>query len=261
MNIYSIDYTKELNNLELTKLSLMKNNNYKSKINLNDKDIYIEYPICKIKSAMCVSNNIFIDLEYDNSLNKLNNWICNLENILSNKIYEKNNEWFTNPINKNIINNMITPIYRKYNNKILIRCYIDVDDKLNINCLENKEIIPIIKLNYLIVKSNSFDVKLNISKINIIEEKKYMIKEVDLVINEDIPIKLKKHNEVYINYYKETINKAETLRDKAINKYLEAKKIISTIDNLKEVLNENKEIDNLNKEIDNLNKEIVKINI
>jgi hypothetical protein len=254
MNIYSIDYTKELNNLELTKLSLMKNNNYKSKINLNDKEIYIEYPKCKIKPALCISNNSFIDLEYDNSLNNLNNWISDLEKILSNKIYEKNNEWFTNPINKNIINNMITPLYRKYKQKLLIRCYINVGNKMNINELENKEIIPIIKLDSLIVKSNSFDIKLLITKIKRVEEKN-IIKEVDLVINEETPIKLKKHNEVYINYYKETINKAELLRDEAINKYLEAQKIKSTIYNLKDILNidENKEIDNLNKEIDKIN--------
>lgn len=263
MNIYSIDNLEILNNLELTNLEILKDNNYKSNVFFNNKEIFLEFPKCKTKSGLCVNNNSFIDLVYDNSINILNEWINTLENNLSKKIYEKNNVWFTNPINQNVITNMITPLYRKYNNKLLIRTYINVNKNININDLhinlEKNEIIPILKLDYLIINSNSFDIKFTIFKINILEKQDLEknisnnnLNEVNLVINEETPIKLKKHNEVYLKYYKETIIKAKHLKNEAIKKYLEAKHIKSNILNFDDLdkdifMDENNEINELNK--------------
>lgn len=257
MNIYSIDNLEILNNLVLTNLELIKNNNsYKSNLYIKNKEILIEFPKCEIKSGLHINTKI-MDLVYDSSLNLLNEWIKYLEEILCNKIYEKNNIWFTNHISKNIIKNMITPLYRKYNKNILIRTYNIVDKNVHINNLqehlEKNEIIPIIKLDSLIINSNSFDIKLIMVKSNTIK-KENLIEEVNLVINESEPIKLKKHNEVYIKYYRDTILKANSLKIEAINKYLEAKQIKSKIDTLTDDLNidENNEIENLNNKIKNI---------
>ena len=260
MNIYSIDNLEVLNNLELTNLELIKNDNiYKSNLYIKNNDILMEFPKCNIKTGIHLNNKI-IDLEYDSSSNLLNKWIKKLEDVLCNKIYEKNNIWFTNHINKNIINNMITPLYRIYNKNILIRTYNDVDKNININnlqeYLENNKIIPIIKLDSLIINSNSFDIKLIIYKLNPIKTDNNIIEEVNLVINENDPIKLKKHNEVYKKYYRETIIKANSLILEAIKKYLEAKQIKSNIDidTLTDDLNidENNEIEKLNTIIKNI---------
>ena len=255
MNIYSINNIEIINEIILNNLEVI-DNNYKSKLLLNNKDVLIKFPKCKIKSDLSLNNKI-LDLVYEKEENVLNKWITKFEEIIKKKIYKKNKIWFTNEISLNSISNMITPIYRKYKNKYLIRTYIDVDKNIDKNILHNNnEIIPVIKLDFLIVNSNSFDIKLNIFDIeknlgkDNIKIDNNGIEEVNLIINNNETIKLKKRNELYEKYYRETILKANYLRNEAIKKYLEAKKIKLNIYNLDNefIVNENEEIDKLNKE-------------
>jgi hypothetical protein len=228
MTIQTIDNIELLENITLDDLIQLDDGNYKSDIHLNNLDIVYFFPKCLTKNGICINKNRnFIDMLFDISNIELNEWVNKVENVITNKIYEKSNEWFSNRVDLKYIKKSLNPLSRK-NDNMIIRTYIDVSENILYNV--GSYILPVIKIDYLLIKKNCFDIKLNIYKLNIIEDKRDdEIQEIQLVVNDDNPIQIKNHNDIFNKYYEDTLLKANNLRNEAINKYLEAKNIKSKL--------------------------------
>ena len=96
---------------------------YLSKIRINnDDDVLIQFPKCKTKNGFCKNNtHNYIDLLFNNYDEKLKEWVNNIKNKIIQLIYEKNNEWFSNDVSLEDINNNFIDFIKKYKNNLLLK--------------------------------------------------------------------------------------------------------------------------------------------
>lgn len=224
MTTYTVD------NFPYKKLTLGKPNplqgggSYFTKMSIDDKPIYIQFPKCETKNGVVeTKRQKYIDMMFNReNETSLSEWAESLENQCQELINIKKDIWFSNEITREDLESMMSPISRVYKSgtKLLIRSYIDLDKKTNepicriydekeiIRMLSdiqlNTKIIPLIHLEGIKFTSRSFDIELRIIQILILDEREQttpslfcLIKEnksLNNVVNLEKPAQLTQEN-------------------------------------------------------------------
>ena len=135
-----------------------------------EKTVYLQLPKCISKNGVIKSNNkSYIELVFKSS-EKMIEFFENLENFLTNKIYENKDLWFyeSNNMSYEDIQDLLTPIMRSYKSgkNFIIKANIK-NDKFNFYDENEKKldqddynkefnIIPVINLNGIKLSSKNF---------------------------------------------------------------------------------------------------------
>ena len=181
----------DFNRLSLGHPQTTKGGSYFTKLQLDNQNIYIQFPKCKTKQGITQSEKIiYTDLLYETAYNnELNEWLENLESSCQKLLFEKNNLWFSGDIDLSDIESAFTNVAKMYKSgkQFLIRCYIPKPQTIKIasNCFvydenENplhlndvdvtKEIIPLVKIDGIKFTSKSFQLELNLAQIMVMKE-------------------------------------------------------------------------------------------
>jgi len=118
----------------------MQGSSYFTRVQYNGNNMYIQTPKCLTKQGIVKNNKkMYIELMFDNSHESFISWLENLETTFQNLIYEKNDSWFQNPLEKvDIESSFVSPIkVYKSGKNYLVR----VPIKVNVNSLT-----PIVKI-------------------------------------------------------------------------------------------------------------------
>ena len=152
---------------------ILNQNNYFSKLTHGDrkKTVYLQLPKCISKNGVIKSNNkSYIELVFKSSEKNVIKFFENLENFLTNKIYENKDLWFyeSNNMSYEDIQDLLTPIMRSYKSgkNFIIKANIK-NDKFNLYDENEKKldqddynkefnIIPVINLNGIKLSSKNF---------------------------------------------------------------------------------------------------------
>ena len=152
---------------------ILNQNNYFSKLTHGDrkKTVYLQLPKCISKNGVIKSNNkSYIELVFKSSEKNVIEFFENLENFLTNKIYENKDLWFyeSNNMSYEDIQDLLTPIMRSYKSgkNFIIKANIK-NDKFNLYDENEKKldqddynkefnIIPVINLNGIKLSSKNF---------------------------------------------------------------------------------------------------------
>jgi hypothetical protein len=181
----------DFNRLSLGHPQTTKGGSYFTKLQLDNQNIYIQFPKCKTKQGITQSEKIiYTDLLYETAYNnELNEWLENLESSCQKLLFEKNNLWFSGDIDLSDIESAFTNVAKMYKSgkQFLIRCYIPKPQTIKIasNCFvydenENplhlndvdvtKEIIPLVKIDGIKFTSKSFQLELILAQIMVMKE-------------------------------------------------------------------------------------------
>lgn len=108
-------------NIDSKKLVLANPNgiqggSYMTKIKYNDdQSVFIQTPKLKTKQGIVSTDKrSYFDLLIESSNSELIEWIEQLEELFQEKIYEKRHSWFETSIDKEDIQNSMTPLLRPY---------------------------------------------------------------------------------------------------------------------------------------------------
>ena len=152
---------------------ILNQKNYFSKLTHSDrkKTVYLQLPKCISKNGVIKSNNkSYIELVFKSSEKNVIEFFENLENFLTNKIYENKDLWFyeSNNMSYEDIQDLLTPIMRSYKSgkNFIIKANIK-NDKFNLYDENEKKldqddynkefnIIPVINLNGIKLSSKNF---------------------------------------------------------------------------------------------------------
>lgn len=181
-------------NFDFTKLSLgqpqpFQGGSFFTKIAYNGHELQIQFPKCKTKQGINqTERKYFTDLLYDTvDSSELTDWIETLESTCQKLIFEKRDLWFNSPIELNDIETAFTNSARLYKSgkQFLIRCQFnklhnnkqsviiyDEDEKiLNIQDVTNdKDIIPLLKVDGIKFSARSFQIEYNLTQIMVLKE-------------------------------------------------------------------------------------------
>ena len=187
MEIYELNNDINLNNISLDNPHSVQGGSFFTKILLDNKPLYFQLPKCSTKQGLVeTKKNKYFDLLYDkNSEDLLIEWIEKFENQCLDCINKKKNLWFSNDIDKDDIQNLMTPLVRMYSSgkKLLFRTYIDTNKTTGISkCKvynENEEsidlcsvdnnstLIPLILIEGIKFSSKSFEIIVKLNQIMI----------------------------------------------------------------------------------------------
>ena len=192
MNVCNIDKKIDSESFYLENPKPLQGGSYFTNIkSKDDENIYIQLPKCLTKQGIVsTKKNKYCDLMFDKQKeDKLLEWIENIENICQSKIFEKSSIWFQNEIQKEDIEQMMTPTARLFKGGkfLLFRCGIDQNretSSINCNIFDEKEakvsleeikdntlIIPLIHLEGIRFTSKSFDIEFKLIQIMVLNPK------------------------------------------------------------------------------------------
>ena len=129
MEIYDLNNKFDFNNITLDNPYSIQGGSFFTKILFKDKPLCFQLPKCSTKQGLVETKKYkYFDLLYNNQENLIH-WIENFENTCVEKINEKKNLWFSSEIDKDDIENLISPMLRIYSSgkKFILKTYIDVD--------------------------------------------------------------------------------------------------------------------------------------
>ena len=165
----------------------------------NNNDIICQLPECILKNSLVINKrNGYIELLYPKKNQKLENWFNDIEVLCKNYVADKKNEWFSNDIDTDDINNMWISCYHTYKSTNNIGIKIDVDlnktkSKLlnpiynkqgeqldlditeTIQYLNDYKLIPLICLSGIKINSKNIELVLTLNQIMILDKHKQNI--------------------------------------------------------------------------------------
>ena len=98
-NIFEPNENFKFDNVTLGQPNAIQGGAYFTKILCNSKSLYIQVPKCVSKQGIIKhGKKMYIDLLFNNIDESIIQWFINLENICQQRIFEKSNEWFQNPL-------------------------------------------------------------------------------------------------------------------------------------------------------------------
>lgn len=189
MEIYELNNDINLNNISLDNPHSVQGGSFFTKILLDNKPLYFQLPKCSTKQGLVeTKKNKYFDLLYDkNSEDLLIEWIEKFENQCLDCINKKKNLWFSNDIDKDDIQNLMTPLVRMYSSgkKLLFRTYIDTnkttgiskckvynenEESIDLRSVDNNStLIPLILIEGIKFSSKSFEIIVKLNQIMILK--------------------------------------------------------------------------------------------
>ena len=269
MEIYDLNNKFDFNNITLDNPYSIQGGSFFTKILFKDKPLCFQLPKCSTKQGLVETKKYkYFDLLYNNQENLIH-WIENFENTCVEKINEKKNLWFSSEIDKDDIENLISPMLRIYSSgkKFILKTYIDVDKSTkNFKCNvynENEEVLELAKINNnnmliplvliegIKFSSKNFEIIVKLNQIMILNNETPLINK--CLIKNSFNLEINDNNQEFQK--EETINKEEdNVNQEGIEKYLKD----DNKDNLQEIeendtdnLQETKEEDLKNNHTDN----------
>ena len=117
----------------------IKGGAFYSKLFYKDKPLHLQTTICSNKNGMIETNKKkYIDLLFQENKNSIL-WIDKLETIIKRKIREKNEDWFSNSMEEEDINEFFNSCFRRYkNDSYLVRTYLK-DAPYQVSIFDEKE--------------------------------------------------------------------------------------------------------------------------
>ena len=116
-NVFEINKDFDFSIINLNNPTPLTNGSYFSKISQSNlsKNIYIQLPKVSTKQGIIKNNNkVYCDLMFNSSEKDIVNWFESLEKTSQDFIFDKKELWFHNDINKEDIEEIMTPIIRSY---------------------------------------------------------------------------------------------------------------------------------------------------
>ena len=191
MNILLVKDKITGENITLTNPNGIQGGSYITKIKHNNENsIYLQTPKLKTKQGIIKTDKrSYFDILIDRDNSELVEWIENLEEILQDKIYEKRNSWFETKIDREDIQNSMTPMLRpfrggKYNllrvsipaikglighNKCVI--YDENEEAVNMDAVsQDKSIICILEITGVKFSSKYFQIDINARQIMVCKD-------------------------------------------------------------------------------------------
>jgi hypothetical protein len=191
MNILLVKDKITEENITLTNPNGIQGGSYLTKIKHNNENsIYLQTPKLKTKQGIIKTDKrSYFDILIDRDNSELVEWIENLEEILQDKIYEKRNSWFETKIDKEDIQNSMTPMLRpfrggKFNllrvsipaikglighNKCVI--YDENEEAVNMDAVsQDKTIICILEITGVKFSSKYFQIDINARQIMVCKD-------------------------------------------------------------------------------------------
>ena len=182
MSVYYADDTFPFDKLTLSyPKQLQGGGTYITNLNINEREILIQFPKSSIKSKIITTKRTsYVDLIYNKS--ELDEWFKTLYKELIDLIFSKKEEWFSDSLQKEDIENAMIDIikYNKNSKKIIFRSYLDnkcklydeEEEEVSLDVLDdNCFIIPLIKLDNIKFTSKSFELQTKINQIMLLNEK------------------------------------------------------------------------------------------
>ena len=254
MEIYDLNNKFDFNNITLDNPYSIQGGSFFTKILFKDKPLCFQLPKCSTKQGLVETKKYkYFDLLYNNQENLIH-WIENFENTCVEKINEKKNLWFSSEIDKDDIENLISPMLRIYSSgkKFILKTYIDVDKSTkNFKCNvynENEEVLELAKINNnnmliplvliegIKFSSKNFEIIVKLNQIMILNNETPLINK--CLIKNSFNLEINDNNQEFQK--EETINKEEdNVNQERIEKYLKD----DNKDNLQEI--EENDTDNL----------------
>ena len=191
MNILLVKDKITGENITLTNPNGIQGGSYITKIKHNNENsIYLQTPKLKTKQGIIKTDKrSYFDILIDRDNSELVEWIENLEEILQDKIYEKRNSWFETKIDREDIQNSMTPMLRpfrggKFNllrvsipaikgfighNKCVI--YDENEEAVNMDAVsQDKSIICILEITGVKFSSKYFQIDINARQIMVCKD-------------------------------------------------------------------------------------------
>ena len=114
-NIFETNGNFDFNNISLAHPGGISGGAYFTKIQMNNKPLYIETPKCLTKQGFVKNGKkLYSDLMFDNNDEQFIRWMENLETKCQQLIYEKGESWFQNQLEMNDIETAFTSPMRIY---------------------------------------------------------------------------------------------------------------------------------------------------
>ena len=202
-NVFQLNDVFNFDLLELQHPTGLQGGGYFTRLNLDDKPLYIQLNRCKTKNGIIKTNKKqYLDLMFDNTNEKTISWFESLQNKCQQIIYNKRNLWFHNDLEyDDIESNFVSPLrIFKSGKYYVVRCKIPAFDNNNtsLNCydvnnnpLDNNKlndtsqlIIPLIEVQGIRFTSRDFSFEFVVKQVMIIDSldfnKQCMIKQQSL---------------------------------------------------------------------------------
>jgi hypothetical protein len=161
----------------------MQGSSYFTRVQYNGSNLYIQTPKCLSKQGIVKQNKkMYIELMFDNSHEIFISWLEHLENTFQNLIYDKNDDWFQNPLEKtDIESSFVSPIkvYKSGKNYLvrvpikvnahsltpLIKIYNENTDELCVEDIkEDSHVICIIEILGIRFTSRNFQIDMEVKQ-------------------------------------------------------------------------------------------------
>lgn len=186
-NIIEPDDTFDFSKLSLANPSGIQGGAYFTKIEYNDKPLYIQ--TCKSvtrQGFVKTGKKYYCDLMFDKNSETLINWFENLENKCQKLIYEKRDKWFQNSLEENDIETAFNSIIRVYksgkyylvrtnikntrNDEPSVKIYNENEVALTIKDVTNEtNIISILEIQGIKFTSRSFQIDIELKQVMVLD--------------------------------------------------------------------------------------------
>tara|TARA_Y100000389_G_scaffold396_1_gene371 strand:- start:1912 stop:3075 length:1164 start_codon:yes stop_codon:yes gene_type:complete len=299
-----VDFNENNNNIILDTPYPINETTFFSKLYCDNEPLYLQLPICKTKHGIVHTiKDKYCDLLFEkNANNIIITWLINVEKKCNEYIFHNQQSWFKNELSMDDIQNITLPIFRLYDSdKIILRTVIEklenctyncnVYDKtqniVNINNVNvNSNIIPLIFIEGISLSSKSFEFKIKLVQIMVIENsvnkvsEDCLIKTIDNMVLDPKPnIQLEKLNvidisknitEIHVhenkfnddnytsNNINDTFNETNNDTNNCSNELVVAENIVTVNSNI--INNVNSIIDNNVNSDDNIDLDIIENN-
>ena len=178
-------------NLSLEHPSSVQNNTYFTKINYDNKPLYIQTSKSLTRQGFIKSGKkYYCDLMFDNNSEEIINWFEKLEERCQKLIFEKSNSWFQNPLDLNDIETAFNSVLRIYKSgkfylvrtniktnsdgNPLIKVYNENELVLSIDDIkENTKIISILEIQGIKFTSRNFQIEIELKQTMIIDDEPF----------------------------------------------------------------------------------------
>ena len=181
----SFDFTK----LSLAHPTGIQGGAYFTKFLYNSKPLYIQTVKGQTKQGFVKSGKkYYCDLMYDNNASSLINWFEQLEEVCQTLLYEKNESWFQNSIEKSDIENAFNPTIRVYKsgkfyllrtnvlsnastNEPSIKVYSESETPLAVSDIKDEShIISILEIQGIKFTSRSFQIEIELKQVMVLDD-------------------------------------------------------------------------------------------
>lgn len=187
-NIFTVDSDFDFSKITLADPVTIQGGAYFTKIEFNEKPIYIQTTKSFTKQGIQKSGKKFYcDLMFPNNASDLINWFETLEEKCHELIYDKKDQWFQTPLDKNDIENAFNTIIKTYKsgkfylvrtnikstptNEANISVYNENYQPMSINEVNaESELISILEIQGIKFTSRNFQIEMILKQIMILDK-------------------------------------------------------------------------------------------